>query len=142
MTWWQRIRRWLRWGPAPVEPPAPDPPTPDPPASTLVDAINHERDSRGLGFFRECERLTKQAQGHADAMEKRGRLSHDGFDERLRTAGYRTGSENVAHGQLSEREVIQSWMSSSGHRRNILGNYQAVGTARSGTYWCAIFGSK
>ena len=42
--------------------------------------------------------------------------------ERARAAGYdwRAIGENIAEGQLSVAEVMETWMNSPGHRRNIL----------------------
>ncbi len=60
-------------------------------------------------------------------------------------------SENIAEGQETPKRVVEDWMSSRGHRTNILGNWKHVGfgIARQnrpglepGTwrhYWCAKF---
>jgi uncharacterized protein YkwD len=54
--------------------------------------------------------------------------------------------ENVAFGQPSAREVLKSWMRSSGHRRNILeADYTELGTGyavdRAGRpYFVQVFG--
>ena len=44
--------------------------------------------------------------------------------DRAARAGYRsarTVAENIAKGPFSPREVVQRWMKSRGHRKNILG---------------------
>lgn len=53
--------------------------------------------------------------------------------------------ENIAAGQRTPEEVMDSWMHSSGHRANILGNYGhlAVGYIKTnsgyGHYWVQLF---
>jgi len=46
----------------------------------------------------------------------------DGPGDRLRAAGVNWGSygENIALGQNTPPDVMQAWMTSDGHRRNIL----------------------
>ncbi|NJM84516.1 MAG: CAP domain-containing protein, partial [Tabrizicola sp.] len=70
--------------------------------------------------------LQDAAEDHATAMAARGFFSHRGADgstltTRLRRHGYRysAAAENIAAGQSTAAEVVQSWMKSSGHRRNI-----------------------
>ena len=42
------------------------------------------------------------------------------FDQRIKTAGYpQPGAENIAKGQRSAQQVMNDWMGSDGHRRNI-----------------------
>jgi uncharacterized protein YkwD len=62
--------------------------------------------------------------------------------ERASAAGYdwRAIGENIAEGQLSVSEVMDTWMHSPGHRRNILDpNYRELGVGlalgRSGDGW-------
>ena len=56
--------------------------------------------------------------------------------------------ENIAAGQRSAEEVMQSWMSSSGHKANILdGNFTKIGvglyksSSGYGYYWVQVFTS-
>jgi uncharacterized protein YkwD len=60
-------------------------------------------------------------------------ISHDKFDERSKTLikdenASRTG-ENVAYGQRSAKAVMKAWLNSSGHRKNIEGDFTHVGIA-------------
>lgn len=58
---------------------------------------------------------------------------------------YRAAGENIAYGQDSPAEVMNSWMNSSGHRKNILSadfTHLGVGVAKksNGTiYWTQMF---
>ena len=67
-------------------------------------------------------------------MCDRGYFSHQSqngrsFSERIDAQGvmYRSASENIAWGQSSPESVHAAWMSSFGHRANILGSYRRIG---------------
>jgi uncharacterized protein YkwD len=72
-------------------------------------------------------RLRSAARLHSQDMAANNYFSHtsqDGrtFDERIRDAGY-TGSslgENIAAGPSSPQSVVNAWMGSAGHCRNIM----------------------
>ena len=43
---------------------------------------------------------------------------------------YRTAGENIAKGQRTPEEVMNAWMNSDGHRKNILNaSYTTIGVA-------------
>jgi uncharacterized protein YkwD len=93
----------------------------------LLAAINKERASRRLPQLRVHPRLALAAQGHADDMLTRGYYGHASPEgamvlERTRRVGYaaQTVGENIAKGQTSVAEVVEGWMGSPEHRRNIL----------------------
>lgn len=57
----------------------------------------------------------------------------------MKAAGitYSSAGENIAAGQSSPQNVMDSWMNSPGHRKNILNpdfEYIGVGLARGGSY--------
>ncbi|MGN0579072.1 MAG: CAP domain-containing protein, partial [Ruminiclostridium sp.] len=59
---------------------------------------------------------------------------------------YGAAGENIAAGQRSASEVMESWMNSSGHRQNILSsNFRKIGIGLYkspdgyGYYWVQIF---
>lgn len=57
---------------------------------------------------------------------------------------YTRAGENIAYGQSTPEAVVQSWMSSSGHRANILSSsFTTIGigcTVVNGTaYWAQLF---
>lgn len=157
-----RILNWLinlfnppRPTPPPV-PPSPPPPPPPPAPGPITDVAaqllvlhNEERRARGGPPLRIDARLTAAAQKHADWMYRNNRMDHNQgrvtFDQRIKAEGYRmwTGGENIAAGQRTPEQVVNSWMNSSGHRANILNTqYQDVGFGVHGTYWCVDFASQ
>lgn len=121
----------------------------------LLAAVNNERRKAGLPDLCLNAKLTSAAQKHSEDMASNGFMSHTGSDgsslstrvnrENFRWSGL---AENVAAGQQTVEAVMSSWMNSSGHRRNILGNYKFFGggmarnpNARYGIYWTQVFGS-
>jgi uncharacterized YkwD family protein/spore coat assembly protein SafA len=55
---------------------------------------------------------------------------------------YRSAGENIARGQSSPEAVVNAWMSSSGHRANILNSsytHIGVGFVSGGNYWTQMF---
>jgi uncharacterized protein YkwD len=99
------------------------------------------------------DRLGRAAQAHSADMAAKNYFSHtsaDGrsFSERIRAEGYsfsRAG-ENIAAGQRTAAQVVDTWLKSPGHCRNImnpafgdLGVGQAAGGS-FGVYWTQDFG--
>ncbi len=99
--------------------------------SSTVCLLNRERASRGLRVNR---RLSAAAQRHTDDMVRRQYFAHNSRSgassvDRIRRTGYLKGArswmvgENLAWGSGSRStpsSIVDSWMHSSGHRRNIL----------------------
>jgi uncharacterized protein YkwD len=153
--------------PAPSSPAAPAPtvtatpvaPAPAIPASSLVqriaDLTNAERQKAGLAPVRVSDPLTAAAQHLADDMARLDTLSHTlpGTDaptlkDRADRVGYAYSwlGENIAFNYAGADEVVAGWMSSAGHRANILNpNFTeiGIGVARDSDgepYYAQIFG--
>lgn len=96
------------------------------------------------------EQLAKAAFGHSEDMNVADYFSHTGTGnttpgERIKSAGYnwRTYGENIALGQTTEQMVMESWLKSEGHCKNIMGkNFKEIGVGRSGNYWTQVFAAK
>ncbi len=93
----------------------------------VLTAVNWERGRRGLALLRPDGVLDRIAQGHAGDMARGRFMDHRGSDGstlamRADRVGYdyRRIAENVATGQSSVEQVMESWMGSPGHRSNIL----------------------
>ncbi len=119
------------------------------PEGQVVTLTNAQRARAGCGPLRVDARLVTAARGHSADMAARGYFEHDGpdgrtFVDRETAAGYPDpGGENIAMGQQSADEVMTDWMSSDGHRRNILDcSFTAVGVGLDtrGMYWTQDFG--
>lgn len=115
----------------------------------VVSLVNSFRADAGCAPLKADGQLTAAAQAHAEDMSNRDYFSHDSldgrtFDQRIRNAGYeRPGAENIARGASTAEQVMQMWMDSEGHRRNILNcdlSTLGVGLDRDGFYWVQDFG--
>lgn len=114
--------------------------------------VNKERSKVGLKNLTLSSKLTSIATTKAkDMAEKRY------FDHRSPTYGtpfemlqkfgvkYKSAGENIAAGQKTPAQVMESWMNSSGHRANILNSSYTqlgVGFCTGGsydTYWVQLF---
>ncbi len=90
---------------------------------------NAARTGEGLPAFRADPLLMQAAQLHARQMVDAGRMAHvlpeaplPAPPDRLAAVGYawRGWAENVAWGQRSPADAVDAWMTSPGHRANIL----------------------
>jgi uncharacterized protein YkwD len=98
-------------------------------AREMIRLTNAERNRAGQAPLAANPRLMKAAQIHAEQMVARGQMAHDlpgarypAAEDRLAAVQYRwlAYAENVAYGQSDPASALDSWMDSSGHRRNIL----------------------
>ena len=96
-------------------------------AQEAVRAINAQRAAHGRKPLEFEPRLQASALAHACDMAQKGYFSHRGANgtkpkSRLRRQGCRAGlvAENIAVGQTNPSEVVNDWMHSPGHRKNIL----------------------
>jgi uncharacterized protein YkwD len=118
-------------------------------AAQVLSLVNDERGKAGCQPLAEESHLTKAAQDYSDDMSARDFFAHTNpegvtFDQRIKTAGYsKPGAENIAKGQTSAAQVMESWMNSEGHRANILNcslTKLGVGFTKAGNYWVQDFG--
>lgn len=94
--------------------------------------------------------LAKAAYNHSKDMQVKNYFSHTGSDgsspgDRVTSAGYawRAYGENIARGYTTEQSVINGWLNSEGHCKNIMNrSFKDVGAGREGDYWTQIFGAK
>ncbi|MEA2695598.1 MAG: hypothetical protein QOJ16_4985 [Acidobacteriota bacterium] len=122
----------------------------------VLDQVNAERaKARARPLLLE-PRLDAAAQHHAQDMLARGYFAHESPEgrtvrQRSQAAGYRWHAigENIAEGQLSVDQVVQAWMASPEHRRNILDRdfiHMGLGLSLGETpkgfrvVWCQTFG--
>lgn len=85
--------------------------------------INQQRAARGLPGLHAAARLDRVAQRHSDMMVRTGYFGHGAdFTLRFSAAGYdwRAAGENIASGYATPRSVVNGWMASTEHCRNIL----------------------
>ncbi|MEU8780377.1 CAP domain-containing protein [Streptomyces sp. NPDC048637] len=117
----------------------------------VVELVNSERRKAGCSPLTVNAKLTKAAQDHSKDMADHKNMSHTGSngsspEDRITRAGYSWSSygENVAYGYSSPESVMEGWMSSPGHKRNILDcsfKEIGVGHAQPDDYWTQDFGT-
>ncbi|MFJ7265360.1 CAP domain-containing protein [Streptomyces sp. NPDC099050] len=137
---------------APAGTPAPsDSAAPSGAPAEVLALVNKERAAVGCPAVTVNAKLTKAAQAHSEDMAAHSHMSHTGSDgsdpgQRITRAGYQwsTYAENVAYGYDTAAKVMEGWMNSPGHKRNILDcgvNEIGIGLAQPGQYWTQDFGA-
>ena len=119
-------------------------------SSDILRFVNQHRRSIGLPGLQANSFISSVALGHSrDMLTGRSPFGHDGFKDRIDQIKGRLGTlhvaaENVASGPMGAREVVDGWLHSPGHRRNIEGDFRLTGigvaTASNGmVYFTQIF---
>lgn len=116
----------------------------------VVALVNEERAKAGLSPLTLDTRAASAAavrSGEIQTSFSHTRPDGSSFSTALTQAGinYRSSGENIAYGQTTPEQVMNSWMNSSGHRANILNaDFTSIGVgytqSSSGTpYWTQLF---
>jgi uncharacterized YkwD family protein/spore coat assembly protein SafA len=115
----------------------------------VLSIVNQERSKAGIKPLQMDWELQRVARTKACDMATTGYFSHQSPDygspfEMMKQYGisYRTAGENIAKGQTTPSEVMQSWMNSSGHRQNILKSdftHIGIGYCEQGNHWVQMF---
>jgi uncharacterized YkwD family protein len=115
----------------------------------VVDLTNQERAKQGLPALKLDTELSKVAKEKSLDMKNNRYFSHTSpnygspFDMMKQFGiSYRAAGENIAMGQRSPEEVVNAWMNSEGHRKNILSSsftHIGVGHVADGNYWTQMF---
>ena len=95
------------------------------------------------------DKLGVSANKHTTDMASNNYFSHTSKDgrtmsDRINAVGYLWSAlgENIANGQTTEKQVMESWINSPGHCANIMnGSFTDVGFARAQNYWTQNFGT-
>jgi len=118
----------------------------------VIRLVNIERAKVGLKPLSENVYLSKVARIKSQDMINKGYFSHysptygSPFDMMKKFGiSYTAAGENIAMGQRTPKEVMDAWMASSGHRRNILSpTFTQIGVgvakdSRGRLYWTQMF---
>lgn len=101
-------------------------------ADEILRYVNQHRRGMGLDTLMMNEIVLKAAEQHTRNMaQQKIPFGHYRFDERMEQLGRKIPStgwaENVASGQRSARSVVDMWLKSEGHKKNIEGRYKLTG---------------
>ena len=118
----------------------------------VLDLVNAERAKRGISALTLDSSLSSVATKKSQDMVNKNYFDHTSptygspFDMMKQFGiSYRSAGENIAKGQKTPQEVVDAWMNSEGHRKNILNpNFTnlGVGIAKDSnktTYWTQMF---
>ncbi|GAA0328910.1 hypothetical protein GCM10008967_19290 [Bacillus carboniphilus] len=118
----------------------------------VVELTNQERQRNGLSPLKLNEKLSDVARLKSQDMRDKNYFAHNSptygspFEMMQQFhVQYQTAGENIAAGQRSAQEVVQQWMDSPGHRKNILNpEFTEIGVGHveggnMGVYWTQMF---
>ena len=113
-------------------------------AAEVVAQVNAERAKYGLGSLAVSDELTRAACVRASEIVRQFSHTRPDGSSCFTVSGAAFG-ENIAKGQRSAGRVMAAWMSSEGHRANILReSYGSIGVCalkvNGVIYWVQLFG--
>jgi len=121
-------------------------------ASEIAAGLNANRRANGHAPLQFSRRLGRAAMTHACDMGVNNFFDHRGSDgstsqRRVQATGYRDCivAENIAWGYPRSEQIINGWMNSPGHRRNMLHpriEEYGIGISQGpkGPYWVLVVG--
>ena len=102
-------------------------------ATEILKYVNEHRTGMGLNPLRMNGIITAAAIKHSrDMATKKIPFGHDGFNERMENLSKQlkpsySFAENVGNGKLNAKEVVEMWLNSPGHKKNIEDDYNITG---------------
>jgi uncharacterized protein YkwD len=116
----------------------------------ILDLVNEHRRKKGLAALQSNYVIETEARRHTVSMAShKTPFGHNGFSYRTKiikakVPGITATAENVAFGSKTAQEVVDGWLNSPGHRKNIEGKFRltGIGVARddkSILYFTQIF---
>ena len=115
----------------------------------VVNLTNEERAKAGLPALEVDTELSKVAQAKSEDMRDNNYFAHNSptygspFDMMNQFGvDYQSAGENIAKGQQTPEEVVNAWMNSEGHRKNIMNGsftHIGVGYVEEGNIWTQQF---
>ncbi|GIW82367.1 MAG: hypothetical protein KatS3mg105_4174 [Gemmatales bacterium] len=122
-------------------------------AEQVLELTNQERKQMKLPPLKMNPRLVEAALKHSENMARQDKLAHVLDDktpgDRIKEAGYQFAryGENVAYSStIDAKLIVNGWMNSEGHRKNILHkDFEEIGIAlarneKGKVYWTQVFG--
>jgi len=116
-------------------------------AAVMLNEVNRRRAAAGVGRLELDPALLQVAQRFAEDMAANGYFSHTSpsgqkLQDRLAAGNirYSAAAENIAQADMDVRAVVEYWMSSPGHRANLLDpRMKRFGAGSSGDIWVQEF---
>ncbi len=100
-------------------------------------ALAHAKDMDSRNYF---NHITPEGDSPEDRIQRTGYLDIDLATCRCTNYSYAVG-ENIADGQRTAQEVMDDWMHSEGHKKNILSaDFEEIGVGVWNNVWVQNFG--
>lgn len=97
----------------------------------VMELINSYRSDQGLPQLQYLDEGSVQAASHNQHMIENNEVCHDYFGNRyealVKSVNARAVSENVASGFRTAEAVVNAWIKSEGHRKNLEGEHTHFG---------------
>jgi uncharacterized protein YkwD len=99
----------------------------------ILSLINQYRKKKGLTVLESNFVIETEARRHTVSMAThKVPFGHNGFSYRTKVImakvpGLTATAENVAYGSTSAQEVVDGWLNSPGHKKNIEGKFRLTG---------------
>ena len=97
----------------------------------ILQLVNTHRESKGKSTLSSNALAADLAKDHNLFMIDAGKLSHDNSEERFQRLfdeeNAKNVGENVAYKYKTAQEVMDAWLDSSGHKKNIEGEFTHIG---------------
>lgn len=111
--------------------------------TSILYYVNAYRIKHHLAPLKMSNLISQEAAKHSRDMASHSMpFGHNDFDGRIKRLYQqlkecRGGAENVAYYKLDAKRLVEQWIASPGHRRNIEGNYNltGIGIAHSKKGW-------
>ncbi len=111
--------------------------TPTPPVAytnielDILELVNEYRTDKGLSQLQFLDESSVQAAAHNRHMIENNEICHDFFGSRyealVKSVNAKAVSENVAAGYRTADAVVNAWIKSDGHRKNLEGDHTHFG---------------
>lgn len=97
----------------------------------VLELINAYRSQQGLSQLQFLDEGSAQAANHNQHMIENNEVCHDFFGSRyealVKSVNAKAVSENVAFGYRTAEAVVNAWIKSDGHRKNLEGEHTHFG---------------
>lgn len=96
-----------------------------------MNLINDYRVSKGLNALEKINHVSYKSEEHDDYMISNNVVNHDDFEARssniIKAFKAQNVSENIAYNYNSAKGVLDAWLKSESHRKNIEGDFTHFG---------------
>ncbi|WP_422091089.1 CAP domain-containing protein [Tenacibaculum ovolyticum] len=93
----------------------------------ILNLVNNHRVANGYATLDKLQAIKSQTNNHTNYMIEKEKISHDFFFERKeylnKNVNSKSVAENVAYGYSSASSVLNAWLKSKNHKKNIEGDF-------------------